>query len=215
MSTGKRAARTYSSPLRERQQEETRGQILGAAAEIVSGGALHSFSMQDVAERAGISYASVYRHFPTRERLLEAIYDWAGEQASAQMPSPPAALSEVPRWIGESISVFEQHPEAARALVAIGAALNVAPASRGQRDQMVQKLVAAGAPGLPRVQQRRAAAIIRHLASSQSWAMLRHRFGLSAADTAGALTWALDVLVRELQGHAADSDETRSSESTP
>jgi AcrR family transcriptional regulator len=204
--------RPYSSPLRKRQQEATRELILAAAAELVSGGRIHSFSMQEVAERAGTSYASVYRHFPTRELLLEGIYDWASERGRSEMPPTPEALEEIPGWVGESVSSFERHPEIAQALVAIGAALNISPKSRRGRDEVVRRLVAAGAPGLPEAMQRRAAAVIRLLASSHSWALLRYRFGLEESDAGAALSWALGVLVRDLRERAGDA---RASEGAP
>lgn len=51
-------------------------------------------SLDDIAKAAGVGNATLYRHFATRERLIEAVYDQrirmlcdaAGKQAAAQEP---------------------------------------------------------------------------------------------------------------------------------
>jgi AcrR family transcriptional regulator len=45
--------------------------------------------MNDVAEAAGVGRATLYRHFPTREDLLSAIHERAGEEAAAAVAACP------------------------------------------------------------------------------------------------------------------------------
>ncbi|AGL03499.1 TetR/AcrR family transcriptional regulator [Desulfoscipio gibsoniae] len=208
MTQNKPETRSYSSPLRNRQREYTRNLIMEAVASFVAQGRINTFSVQDVADRAGISYASVYRHFPTREALLEEMYEWASEVAGSQMPPTPSTIDEIPAWIAKSVPVFEQNTAAIQAVISVLAALNIKPESRQQRDDIIDSLVAEGAPNLPPEVARRSAAIVRYLAGSLGWATLRQRFGLDAEDTSAALTWALEVLIRDLkrQGANANSD---------
>ncbi|MFD2472294.1 TetR/AcrR family transcriptional regulator [Amycolatopsis silviterrae] len=64
-------------------------------------------ALDDIAQRAGVGNATLYRHFPTRQALLEAVFrdhidalcHRAGELTAA--PSPGAALKE---WLGEVIA---------------------------------------------------------------------------------------------------------------
>jgi len=209
MTQDKPETRSYSSPLRNRQREYTRSLIMEAVASFVAEGRIHAFSVQDVADRAGISYASVYRHFPTRETLLEEMYEWASELAGSQMPPAPSTIAEIPAWVARSIPVFEQNAAANQAIISVLAALNIKPESRQRRDDKIDKLVSEGAPHLPPEVTGRAAAILRYLAGSLGWATLRQRFGLDAEDTSAALTWALEVLIRDLkrQDANANSDE--------
>jgi AcrR family transcriptional regulator len=72
-----------------------------AAAEAVFGAAGELGSTEDVADRAGVGIATVFRHFPTKDALIEATlvrqFDRLGEQASrlAGEPDPGRAVREL------------------------------------------------------------------------------------------------------------------------
>ena len=59
--------------------EKARQAILAAAMELLLDQGLHSMSMDDVARRAGVSKATIYRWWPAKERLaLDALAtEWA------------------------------------------------------------------------------------------------------------------------------------------
>ncbi|GAA1565924.1 TetR/AcrR family transcriptional regulator [Kribbella hippodromi] len=63
--------------------------------------------LDDIAQQAGVGNATLYRHFPTRQALLEAVFrdhiDALCRQAEDLMsaPSPGAALKE---WLGAVIA---------------------------------------------------------------------------------------------------------------
>ena len=72
-----------------------------AAAEAVFGAAGELGSTEDVADRAGVGIATVFRHFPTKDALIEATlvrqFDRLGEQASrlAGEPDPGRAVRKL------------------------------------------------------------------------------------------------------------------------
>jgi AcrR family transcriptional regulator len=71
---------TAGAPQRGRpRSERARKAILGAAAELLLARGLSEVSMDAVAERAGVSKATIYRWWPTKETLaLDALYsEWA------------------------------------------------------------------------------------------------------------------------------------------
>jgi len=71
---------TAATPLRGRPRSETaRKAVLAAAAELLLAHGLSAVSMDAVAERAGVSKATIYRWWPTKETLaLDALYtEWA------------------------------------------------------------------------------------------------------------------------------------------
>ena len=198
MSEEKSIRRSYNSPLRRQQLENTRECIVGAVAAIISEGRILNFSVNDVAERAGISYGSVYRHFPTRESLLEALYESVAKIPGQSISLTSLSLDDIPAVAGKTVAVFEENSTILQAFTMALAASNVQPASRRQRDQEFQQMVEESAPHLDPEVIRQVAAIICHLHSSLTWATLRQRFELSAEATADALTWALHTLIRDL-----------------
>ena len=74
---------TAQAPPRGRpRSEKARKAILAAAAELLLARGLSAVSMDAVAERAGVSKATIYRWWPTKETLaLDALYtEWATVQ---------------------------------------------------------------------------------------------------------------------------------------
>ena len=66
-----------------------------AAAEAVFGASGELGSTEDVAARAGVGIATVFRHFPTKDALIEAAlvrqFDRLTEQASGSPANPTRA----------------------------------------------------------------------------------------------------------------------------
>lgn len=53
--------------------DEPRGRILAAAIQGVEDFGLRRFTVDDVARRVGVSRVTIYRHFPKKDKLLEAM----------------------------------------------------------------------------------------------------------------------------------------------
>jgi AcrR family transcriptional regulator len=76
---------TAHAPARGRpRSEKARKAILDAAAELLLARGLSAVSMDEVAERAGVSKATIYRWWPTKETLaLDALYtEWDTARSS-------------------------------------------------------------------------------------------------------------------------------------
>jgi AcrR family transcriptional regulator len=74
---------------------DRRTQILAAAMDVFSERGFHGARTRDLAERAGVSEALIFRHFPTKEDVIRAILELVGleeriEAMEAQFePLPP------------------------------------------------------------------------------------------------------------------------------
>jgi AcrR family transcriptional regulator len=65
--------------------EKARSAILQAAAEMLLRRGLRAMSVDAVAQRAGVSKATIYRWWPSKEMLaLDALLDWAATRAPAR-----------------------------------------------------------------------------------------------------------------------------------
>jgi AcrR family transcriptional regulator len=68
-------ARAYTSRRRPERTERTRERIVGAVHELLAEGTFHESTVEQVAERAGVSRATLYQHFNSRLELVDEICD--------------------------------------------------------------------------------------------------------------------------------------------
>ncbi len=82
-----------SSPARKPRADATRNRerILEVAKEVFTRDGATA-SLDDIARRSGIGNATLYRHFPTRDALIEAVYRSEVEKLSAAGPRFAAML---------------------------------------------------------------------------------------------------------------------------
>src|SRR5207248_11349152 len=93
--------RTYRARRRSNRSEQTRDRITSAVRDLLAEGTFHESTVEEVAERAGVSRATLYQHFRSRLDLVDAICDtFAVNPAllelreAVERPGPEAALSE-------------------------------------------------------------------------------------------------------------------------
>ena len=190
----------------------TRERILGALADVVLEGGLSDFSVQGVADRCGISHRTVYRHFPTRESMLDGLV----EQMSAAMEAAGGAaqvgdVDDLPRAVAVNFAMFKDHEDLAKAAVRFSVGTATENQDRRQRTDAVSAAV--GQLGLADDDARLVAGVLRHLSSSRTWLLLREA-GLDADDTTAAAAWAIEVLVAAIRDGRAPSTATPSTDAT-
>jgi len=108
--------RRYQMATRERAVQETRQRIIDAAISLHAQRGVIATNWEEIAERAGVSTATVYRHFPSLGELVPACARTAFE-AGARLPSPAQAAAafagltrpapRIERLIRESCRCYE------------------------------------------------------------------------------------------------------------
>src|SRR5689334_10113778 len=73
MSATERLAAGDGRPMRADAQRNY-ARLLSAAAEAFAEHGADDASLEEIARRAGVGIGTLYRHFPTRQALLEAVY---------------------------------------------------------------------------------------------------------------------------------------------
>jgi AcrR family transcriptional regulator len=82
-----------------------RERVLEAAKAVFSAGGPDA-SLEAVAKRAGVGIGTLYRHFPTREALFEAVYRREVEQLgelAEQLKSEAAPVDALRRWLRSNV----------------------------------------------------------------------------------------------------------------
>src|SRR5499426_3640665 len=67
--------------------EDRRRQIVEVAAELFSQRGFNGTTTKEIAERAGVSQAIIFRHFPSKEAIYSAILDHKVKQAAERIQS--------------------------------------------------------------------------------------------------------------------------------
>src|SRR2546423_3320453 len=95
------SAHAYRTTRKPDRSEAPRERIKGAVRELLAEGTFHTCTVEHVADRAGISRATLYQHFGSRLELVDAICDtFAVNPAllrirdTVELPDPEEALTE-------------------------------------------------------------------------------------------------------------------------
>jgi AcrR family transcriptional regulator len=94
--------RKYSMEKRRAAVEETRRHIVEATLALHSEKGMFDTSWRDIAERADVSVATVYKHFPTLEELVPAC------GALIMAITDPPSLEDAPGIFGEALALEER-----------------------------------------------------------------------------------------------------------
>lgn len=196
------AARQQTPPtLRERQHEQTRNLILDTLIDQLAETGAFDYSAFELARRAGVSVRTIYRHFPDRDSLLEAMSTRVNERIG--LYNLPTEMSGVPDLARELFRRFDEHPQLILAQITTAAGNHVRSAGRRDRVARMRKAVEGIAPDLDEKTRQLRTAALSSLLSANTWQRMREELGLTGAEAGEATAWAIEVLA------AAIVDENR------
>ncbi|WP_236792298.1 TetR/AcrR family transcriptional regulator [Amycolatopsis sp. GM8] len=137
---------TADKPLRADAQRK-RDALLATAREVFDAGGFFDLRFDDFARLAGVGTGTLYRHFPTREALAEAVYH--GEVAALcvrarELQATLPAAEALATFLRGMVDHMHAHQGLARTLATLMAAGSGALAEGGQAlEEAVTDLVAA------------------------------------------------------------------------
>jgi AcrR family transcriptional regulator len=181
--------------------DATRRGILDALAHVIVESKGFGFSVQEVADRAGVTHRTVYNHFPTRDALSEGLSAHVDELFSAMGPAPErnAPLRAFPEVVGDLYRGLATEDVHVRAYVLLTLA-NRRP-TKGARARMRRfaETVERDAAPPPGLTTRELTAVIRMFVSSLGWHTLTEQLGLSLDEASRAATWATRTLIAAVE----------------
>lgn len=191
-------ARTYSSDLRREQAEATRERIIAALSAVLDeGGSIEGCSNREIAERAGVKEITVYRHFPSRDALLAAMWRWRNDRRGVSAGFPTTER-DIAGKLPALFASFDAEPEYILATLTTASGRRMrASLDETRRQAFLDALADTGT--LSDQDRRKAAAVLQLLYSAYAWASLREQWGLSGEPAADAVGWAVETLIDDLK----------------
>lgn len=185
--------------LRERQSDLTRRVVFEALSGLLAEGT-GEFSVQDVADRAGVSHRTVYRHFASREALMSAYMDWLELQiAQAGGLSLPATDADIAEAVRREHEVLDSFRPALVGVMRLGVASERGAARRIERTRAIRAAVGDLITDLDPSRAEAVFWVIRCLTSSATWTFMREEGGINGRRSGEAVGWAIDTLLDALR----------------
>jgi len=180
--------RVYRSELRAEQAEETRARILDAAVRVIAGG-LAYVSIPAVAREAGVSVATVYRHFATKRDLLAAVYPHAVRQAGLNELVIPRSMDELLDGLPAYFVRTDSLGDLARVAMASPASEAVRALNMPDRLAMFRRIADSVVPKPSEADRDRIARLLVILTASSALRLWRDHLGLSVDEAAEDVDW--------------------------
>jgi AcrR family transcriptional regulator len=164
--------------------------------QMLSGGGPDSFSHESIARAAGMGARTVYRHFPDRAELLQAL--WLRLRDSTDIKFP-AREEDIVSFVRSVFHAFDEHESVVRAVLSSAAGMEVRERGglegRGAFAQSLSPLLA----GFSATERARAIAVFVAVYSAPFWQLLRDRGGLSGLEAQEAVAWLIELLLDALR----------------
>jgi len=183
---------------REKQLLETRAAILEAVAVEKAESGLTGFSIQGVADRAGVTHRTVYNHFPTREALNDAFAEYVekvlGERGVGNSERG-VDLRGLPAIAGAFHSSIDDDAAHLQAYVMMTIATGKAARVFRERSKRMEKLVEDELGPLDPGVAKLVTSAVRLFMSSAGWFLVSQHHGLSPSEAGRMSEWAVKTLL--------------------
>ncbi|MDP3737041.1 MAG: TetR/AcrR family transcriptional regulator [Hyphomonadaceae bacterium] len=181
--------------LRDAHKDLTRTRILDAALEFLADNPLEELTIAGVAKRAAVTERTVYRHFSTREELVEQLWRHVIDRAASGdgFPDTPEWLVRQPRTKFPS---FDAEEGVTRFLVFARQGQQLRLVANEERQAAALKAVGAARPDLGPAKRKELAALCQLLDSSFAWVSLKDYWGMDGKTSGPMASEAIQVLLQ-------------------
>jgi len=185
--------------LRSQQRELTHRRILEAALRVVLKEGVQSFTIRRVAEEAGISYRTVYRHFPTPQALLDAVGEAGRDENEQAGRSLPQSLDGAAAHTRELFKAWDAEQDQVRALATLRIATGMSTRERRERLAMADRLLEEFAPHTSELDRLRVKYVLQAIGGTVTWMQMKDDWGISGETAGDAVAFAITLLVDDLR----------------
>lgn len=179
------------SSTREGHAAVTRTRALDALSSILAERGIVRFTVAEVAERSGVSVATIYRHFGNREGLLRAAVSQGLRDSGGgtRTLSPTTDLREFIRGL------YAHFVEIDGMLRVPGLVAETRPTRVAERIRQSEQVVGERLGDLDEEMRRRLIGLMLLMTSSSAYLHLVDTLPLESEEAADAVSWALETLI--------------------
>jgi AcrR family transcriptional regulator len=172
------------------------------------------WTFASVAKAADVPERTLYRYFPTREALLEGLFDWANARVGfqGQLPEDSAALQALVR---RCFPGFDALAPVVRELLLAPEGRQARLKHKTRRQRASLRLVRCEAPHLGANDARCLAAIVQLLSQAATWHALREYWDMDGAEAGEAAVLAIDLLLESARARRTKSKTKIKSKPNP
>jgi AcrR family transcriptional regulator len=197
--------RSYSSDLRGQQAEATRARILEALVRAMGNG-VAGLSVPAVAREAGVSIPTIYRHFGSKQGLLEALSPYVVAKAGLMPDSPPETFSEFEPTMRQLFRNLADMDLTLRAAMATDLGQQVRVAMMPTRLGVIREVMHRFAPDVPEAERERLANVALILGSTPAFHAYKDYLGLGPDASAKLVSWAIGTLIEGARRRVAEGE---------
>lgn len=185
--------------VRDTRSQAVRDRVLDGVAALLERGDALTFA--NVAKTAGVPERTVYRHFPTREALLKAVFEWSNRKIGFDGKLPVDCETAV-ALVRKVFPGFDEIAPVIRELLIAPEGLTARKTDIGKRRRAAMDVVRREAPGLGRVATRRVAAALQMLTTAAAWQTLRDYWDMDGEEAGESAALAIELLLAGARSRA-------------
>lgn len=193
----KSESRRYHSPLRAARAGETREAILRGVATWMQENPHEKFTLEGIAQLAGVERRTVFRHFPDKDALRAAFWEWVNQRILPRVL--PATLDELRQDPRTTFAAFDTEEALIRASLHTAAGRQMRLGRVPDRRKAFQAALAEVTRNASAAERRHLECVAHALYSAAAWETMRDYAGATGKEAGAAVSWALTVLTESVR----------------
>jgi AcrR family transcriptional regulator len=190
----------------ERKREVTRDAVLEAVVEVFRDRRF-DFTVQEVADRAGLAHRTVYRHFPTREALIDGVAERFEASIAEHGFTEGDTVEEVVERIDDRFAWFDTEADLVHAVAVKTLATGERTPPSKRRGKRMRPVVREKYPNLPAEECEAAFVAVRALIGVVGWHVLTSE-GVASDVAARTVRRMVEVALADLESRDREAAGT-------